>query len=361
MLRLEEVCLKLGTFELHRVSLEVKEGEYLVLLGPTGTGKTVLLETIAGLHPPGSGKIFLKGQDATLLRPEARHLGVVYQDYALFPHMSVYGNIAFGLRLKGESKTGISKAVEEMAGFLDIGPLLGRRPKNLSGGERQRVALARALVLRPHVLLLDEPLSALDRSTRDRLQRELKRIHREIGVTIFHITHDLSEAFFLGDHLVVMKDGTIQQEGVPEEVLERPANRFVAGLLGIENFIPATVKAHGEIKVQGLGSVNEETLALAALEGTEFIDLTVPGWAVEIFPERESASYLWQGKMLVENLNQADGHLEVELKHESGIGLRTSLSRREAAGMPIPLEEGREVFAGLLGEGIHWVSRDMDS
>jgi len=357
VLRLEDICLKLGSFELRNVSLEIKDGEYLVLLGPTGTGKTVLLETIAGLHRPGRGKIFLKGQDFTMMRPETRHLGVVYQDYALFPHLNIYRNIAFGLRLRGESKASIKIEVDRIAGFLDIRHLLRRRITNLSGGERQRVALARALVMKPHVLLLDEPLSALDRSTRDRLQRELKRIHREIGVTIFHITHDLSEAFFLGDRLAVMKDGEIQQEGLPDEVLGRPVNRFVAGLLGIENFIPATVREHGKIEIDGLGLINSD-IPVSASGGESQIDLTVPGWAVEIFPEKGRDAYLWQGKMHIRNVNHTDGHSEIELAHESGVSLRTTISRREATGLPNSLADGSEVMTGLLREGVHWVSRD---
>jgi len=201
------------------------------------------------------------GQGVTFLPPEARHLGVVFQDYALFPHLTVYANIAFGLRLKDEVRTTARHTVEEIARFLDIGHLMDRRPGHLSGGERQRVALARALVLEPHMLLLDEPLSALDRSTRDRLRRELRRIHREIGVSILHITHDLSEAFFLADRLAVMREGAIVQEGRPEEILKRPADRFVAELLGIENFIPARVEKGGEVFLNGLGPVETGTFS----------------------------------------------------------------------------------------------------
>ena len=179
MLRLEDICLRLGEFRLLEISLHVEPGTYLALLGPTGTGKTVLLETIAGVHTPGSGRIYIRGRDATRLAPEKRHLGIVYQDYALFPHLTVFDNIAFGLRLKGSPGRKIKKAVEEMAAFLEIGHLLKRRPNRLSGGERQRTALARALVMEPYVLLLDEPLSALDSASRIRIRHELKRIHTE--------------------------------------------------------------------------------------------------------------------------------------------------------------------------------------
>ncbi|MGO9394620.1 MAG: ATP-binding cassette domain-containing protein [Desulfobaccales bacterium] len=154
MLRLEDICLRLGEFRLREISLNVKPGTYLGLLGPTGTGKTVLLETIAGVHTVSRGRIYIRGLEATHLAPEKRRLGIVYQDYALFPHLTVFENIAFGLRLQGRPRRNIHKAVEEMAAFLEVGPLLQRRPHRLSGGERQRVALARALVMEPYVLLL---------------------------------------------------------------------------------------------------------------------------------------------------------------------------------------------------------------
>jgi len=355
LLRLENICLKLGAFQLLKVSLEVRQGEYAVLLGPTGTGKTVLLETIAGIHMPEQGRIFLNDRDATPLAPEYRNLGVVYQDYALFPHLTVFGNIAFGLRLKDEVGNGVRYAVEKMARFLEITHLLNRRSRHLSGGERQRVALARALVLKPHMLLLDEPLSALDRSTRDRLRRELKRIHEEIGVAILHITHDLSEAFFLADRLLVMKQGAILQEGRPEEVLKRPENRFVAELLGIENFIPAEVGEGGQAFLDGMGSVDTTVFSPNPAEKFKRIYLTVPGWAIELFPERKNNIYLWHGKMTIVNLNHADGYIEVELEHKSKVRLRTSLSRREAAKLPVRLEPGTAVETGLIRDGLHWV------
>jgi ABC-type Fe3+/spermidine/putrescine transport system ATPase subunit len=355
LLRLEDICLKLGAFQLRKVSLEVRQGEYAVLLGPTGTGKTVLIETIAGIHRPDQGRIFLNNHDTTPLSPEARHLGVVYQDYALFPHLTVYGNIAFGLRLKDKVGKGVRHAVEEMAGFLEIAHLLNRRPKHLSGGERQRVALARALVLKPHMLLLDEPLSALDRSTRDRLRRELKRIHEEIGVAILHITHDLSEAFFLADRLLVMREGAILQEGRPDEVFNRPANKFVAELLGIENFIPAEVGEGGQIFLEGMGSADKTVFSPNPAEKFKRIYLTVPGWAIELFPERKNNIYLWYGMMKIIKLNHADGHIEVELEHESKVRLRMSLSRREAAKLPVHIEAGMAVETGILREGLHWV------
>ena len=358
MLRLEHISLKLGTFSLRDISLEVKTGEYLVLLGPTGTGKTVLLETIAGLHHPVSGRIFLRNRDITDFPPETRHLGVVYQDYALFPHLTVYANIAFGLKLKGKTDRDVRNAVSKMAHFLDIDHILNRKPGRLSGGERQRVALARALILKPYMLLLDEPLSALDRLTRDRLRRELKRIHGEIGVSILHITHDLSEAFFLADRLIIMKDGAVIQEGNPEETLRHPGNRFVAELLGIENFVPAKIGPGGEVFLEGLGASDPPFFSFEPGEKAKKIYLTIPGWAIDLFPAKDNGAYLSQVNMRVVGLNHTEAYMEIELEHEHGACLSTTLSWREVTMLPTPVEFGKVIKIGLLKEGTYWVPGD---
>jgi ABC-type sugar transport system ATPase subunit len=354
MLRLRDVSVSLGDFRLKEISMHVKDGEYMVLLGPTGTGKTVLLETIAGMHRIKSGSIFIHGRDATRLPPEKRNLGVVYQDYALFPHLTVRRNITFGLQLRGEPRSKISRVVEEMGDFLDIGTILDRRPGNLSGGERQRVALARALVLKPYVLLLDEPLSALDRSTRDRLRRELKRIHREIGVTILHITHDLTEAFFLADHLAVMKDGSILQQDTPENVLRRPRNRAVAELLGIENLIPGKIGENGGFATR-LGPVDISVPSSVPEKRAGDCLLTIPSWCVEVFPGMAGNHYAWKDSMKVVGTHSMDGQIELDLVHSSGEHLRTFLSRREAGALPVSLEKGRDVPVAILRDGVYWV------
>lgn len=355
MLRLAGISLKLGDFSLKEVSMNVKQGEYVVLLGPTGTGKTVLLETVAGLNFPDSGEIHIRGQDVTHTPPEGRNVGVVYQDYALFPHLTVYRNIAFGLRFQGIPGRDMGRLVHKMARFLDIEHILNRRPRLLSGGERQRVALARALVLNPHMLLLDEPLSALDRLTRDRLRRELRRIHKETGLSILHITHDLSEAFFLADRLIVMRNGTLIQEGRPHEVLRRPKNRFVAELLGIENLIPAGIGPGGQILVEGLGiSVPSPFSPGPEGESGRFF-ITLPGWAIDMLPEKDDSAYLARVDALVVGLTRTEAHLEVSLEHEHGARMSTSLSWREVSGLPFSLESGRLVKIGLLREGTWWV------
>ena len=247
MLRLESLSITLGEFRVKNVSLEVHPGEYFILLGPSGAGKTVLLETIAGIHRPDSGWIFLGDQDITNLEPRRRNIGMVYQDYMLFPHLTVEKNIAFGLRQRGVSRDEQDKRVHEIGGLLGILPLLGRYPGTLSGGEQQRVALARALVLRPGVLLLDEPMNALDSRTRDRLMAEISRIRRHTGTAIIHITHHFDEVFALADRLAVMVEGEIIQVGDPSEIFLHPCSRIVAEFLCIGNLIRGFAARDGNL------------------------------------------------------------------------------------------------------------------
>jgi len=235
MIEVRGLNIRLGEFRLVDVNLRVEEGEYFVLLGPTGAGKTVLVECIAGLHVPDSGRILIDGRDVTEAPPEERGVGYVPQDYALFPHLTVYENMAFGLKLRKVPKKEEERAISEWVEKLRIGHLLGRHPLTLSGGEKQRVALARALVLRPKVLLLDEPLSALDERSRERLIGELKAIHKETGATTIHVCHNFEEALALADKIGVINEGRIVQVGSPEEIFYRPRSEFVALFTRAEN------------------------------------------------------------------------------------------------------------------------------
>jgi len=229
MIQIRGLKVNLGEFLLEGIDLDVEAGEYFIILGPTGAGKTVLLEAVAGLYPVLQGTISVGGRDITKLKPEKRGIGIVYQDQALFPHLSVEQNIAFGLRSRKCPKPEVKTLVEGAADLLGINHLLHRNPETLSGGEKQKVALARALVTQPSVLLLDEPLSALDPETKERLQRELAEIHRRLKVTIIHVTHDFEEAMALGERVAVLNQGRIAQVGTPEDVLRRPNSEFVAG------------------------------------------------------------------------------------------------------------------------------------
>jgi len=274
--QVRDLGVDLEEFRLCDVNLDVAAGEYFVILGPTGAGKTVLLETIAGLHRPLRGRILLAGEDITHAPPERRGIGFVYQDYALFPHLSVAGNIAFGLKLRKMGRGDIEERVTTIGRLLGIEHLLHRRPGTLSGGEAQRVALARALVVEPRLLLLDEPLSALDPETREALQRELGRIHRELGTTTVHVTHDFEEAVALGDRIAVLREervgdvkreGRIVQVGTTEDIFRRPANEFVARFVGVRNVFRGQARtAEDGYKLVTINGV--EIAAVTELEGS---------------------------------------------------------------------------------------------
>jgi molybdate/tungstate transport system ATP-binding protein len=238
VIRIENLSNDWAGFQLRNINLEVKENEYFVILGPTGAGKSLLLETIAGFNTPDDGKIFLKGKEITRLPPEKRKIGLVYQDYQLFPNKTVFENIAFGLRIKGLSLKEIEESVEEIATRLKIPHLLERYPTNLSGGESQRVSFGRALVLEPDLLLLDEPLSSLDLQMRNELITELKRLHEEFGTTFIHVTHNQQEALILGDRIGVMKEGSLIQVGSPEDIFRKPKSKFVANFVAVDNIFP---------------------------------------------------------------------------------------------------------------------------
>src|SRR5437763_6779221 len=217
------------------LSLAIAEGEFFSLLGPSGCGKTTTMRMIAGFEEPTRGAIRLHGSDVTGVPPNKRDVNMVFQSYALFPHMSVFENVAFGLRRKKAAKDEITRRVGEMLEIVDLGGRGERRPKELSGGQQQRVALARALVNRPRALLLDEPLGALDLKLRQAMQVELKRIQREVGITFVYVTHDQNEALTMSDRIAVMDEGQIEQLGPPRELYERPISPFVAGFIGTSN------------------------------------------------------------------------------------------------------------------------------
>ena len=219
------------------VDLTVDEGEFFTLLGPSGSGKTTLLRLIAGFERPDAGQIELAGRDVTSTPPYLRDTNTVFQDYALFPHMSVADNIGYGLRVKGVSKPLREKRVQRALEMVRLVGLGHRRPNQLSGGQRQRVALARAVVNEPEVLLLDEPLGALDLKLRQEMQIELKQIQKDVGITFVYVTHDQEEALTMSDRMAVMSNGQIEQIGAPVDVYERPATEFVAGFIGISNVL----------------------------------------------------------------------------------------------------------------------------
>ncbi|ALE05895.1 spermidine/putrescine ABC transporter ATP-binding protein [Arthrobacter sp. ERGS1:01] len=229
------------------VDLDVHSGEFLSLLGPSGCGKTTLLRMIAGFEEPDTGDILLSGASVVGVPPNKRPINTVFQAYALFPHMTVAENVAYGLRQRRTPKAEIGRRVSEALELVQMAKFADRNPKMLSGGQQQRVALARAIVNRPKVLLLDEPMSALDRKLREEMQLELKLLQRQLGITFIFVTHDQSEALSMSDRIVVMLDGRVQQVGTAEEIYRNPENSFVAGFIGKQNFIAATVGANGRL------------------------------------------------------------------------------------------------------------------
>jgi spermidine/putrescine ABC transporter ATP-binding subunit len=223
------------------VTITFREGEFFGLLGPSGSGKTTLLRAIAGFVTLDRGRVLIDGQDVSGVPVHARNIGMMFQNYALFPHMSVAENVAFGLEVRGRPREEVAQRVKEALAMVRLGGLEQRKPKQLSGGQQQRVALARALVTRPKVLLLDEPLGALDKHLRQEMQVELRRIQRQVGITTIFVTHDQEEALTLSDRIAIFNFGRIIQEGAPMEVYERPVTKFAAGFLGEANFLQGRV------------------------------------------------------------------------------------------------------------------------
>lgn len=242
-LRFENVTRRFGSFTaVNDVTLDIEQGETFSLLGPSGCGKTTLLRMLAGFDKPDLGRVLLDGKDITPLPPDQRPVNTVFQSYALFPHLSVRDNIAFGPKIAKWMPDKIQRGVDEMLELVDLKAHADKKPSQLSGGQKQRVAIARALVNKPKVLLLDEPLAALDLKLRQRLLVELDAIHDEVGITFIYVTHDQEEALTMSDRIAVMNDGKVAQVGSPEDLYDRPGNRFVAGFIGESNFLPAVVR-----------------------------------------------------------------------------------------------------------------------
>jgi len=236
------------------IDLDIGEGEFFSLLGPSGCGKTTLLRMLAGLETPSAGRVLIGNEDVTEVPPYRRPVNMMFQSYALFPHMSVADNVAFGLKQEGKAKAEIRDRVAAMLDLVQLGDLGGRKPNQLSGGQRQRVALARCLVKSPRVVLLDEPLAALDKKLRQQTQFELVRIQRQVGITFVMVTHDQEEAMTMSTRMAVMKDGRIRQVGTPHELYEFPADRFVADFIGSANFFDGVVRAGGLVEAEGVAA-----------------------------------------------------------------------------------------------------------
>jgi len=262
VLEIKELRVQAGTFFLKNINLDVRDEEYFVLLGPTGSGKTVLLESIAGLNSIGSGEVWINGRDVTYLNLENRKIGFAFQDYALYRHLTVRDNISFGLMWKDLKPKEITKAVDQAIELLNISNLLEKRPWTLSGGESQKIALARAIAIKPDLLILDEPLSAVDIETKEDYERDLKQLHSRLKLTTIHVTHNFEEAVALGDRIAVIKDGQILQTGTPEEIFRQPKSEQVARFLLTRNIFEGEVTA------------SQEGQSVFSVEGTELAVIT---------------------------------------------------------------------------------------
>lgn len=301
------------TVALDGVNLTINAGEFFTLLGPSGCGKTTLLRILAGLEEPDDGSLVIGGKDITQTPPHKRSVNTVFQSYALFPHLSVRDNLAFGLKMRGVPSAQREQKVAEIAQFIKLGQLVERRVDQLSGGQRQRIALARALICEPAVLLLDEPLSALDAGLRSQLQVELKRVQKRLGMTFVFVTHDQDEAMVMSDRIAVLDEGNIQQVGTPAEVYERPATAFVARFMGHENLYAITASQDNWV---------ETPLGRLTLEPTEQRDAQ-DGWLL-IRPETlELGSAL--GKGIPDGYNRLQGVVKERLYRGSRIEYRLTV------------------------------------
>lgn len=345
MIELVNVSKTLGDFNLKDINLKVNNNEYFVILGPTGTGKTVILETIAGLYKPDKGKILFHDKNVTHIFPEERNIGFVYQDYALFPHLSVRENIIFGLKIRKYNNDIIEKKVKEITKLLGIGHLLKRYPSTLSGGEQQRVAIARVLVLSPEILLLDEPLSALDPRTKENFQYELKKIHNRFKTTTIHITHDFNEAMALADRIGVMCNGQIIQIGSPEDVFHKPSDKFVANFVGIENIFSGEIIEKDNMKFFKTGDVLFNTIT------DEKGQVHAAIRPEEIFLAEDVSGLSTQNslKCTIKDILPKDNLVKIKL--DGGIPLTAFITKQSAKEMKLGLE--REIFAGFKTTAVH--------
>ena len=298
MLVLEHINKAWGEFQITDIDLEIRESEFFIFLGPSGAGKTLLLEMIAGIHYPDSGRILYKGIDITHLPPEKRKVGFVFQDYALFPHKRVWQNIEFGLNPQKIPRTEKLKLVEEMMNQIGINSLAKRYPNTLSGGEQQRVALARALIIKPEIFLLDEPLSALDHNMRLKLREELLKIQKKLQITPIYVTHDRLEAITLADRIAIINKGKIVQIGTPKEIFRAPKDEFVAQFTGYDNFFDGIAKYDPQTKLATVNCGKFEIQVANSKEGKVKAFIRPEDVAVSLTPPKSSIRNVLPGKII---------------------------------------------------------------
>jgi len=345
MLNIKDLSKKWADFSLTNINLDVKEREYFTVLGPTGAGKTLMLELIAGFHRPDLGEIWINDKNMTDVPPEQRRVGFVYQDYSLFPHLNVEENVKFGLRLKKIPKPEIDKKMRRAMSLLGLAHLSKRLPKTLSGGEQQKVALARAIVLDPDVLLLDEPLSALDAQTQEKLRGELKDFHEKSGITTIHVTHDHVEAILLGDRIGILSDGKLIQVGKPDEIFRKPKSEFVAKFVGVENIFSGKSKLK-----KGLARIDIGNLLIEAVtqkEGKVKVCIRPEDILLSKRPIKSSGRNMLKGKIT----EISDRGTTVRLKVDVGRELVVIITKRSFLDMKLKIGSG--VYVAFKASSIH--------
>ncbi|HWL83808.1 MAG TPA: ABC transporter ATP-binding protein [Roseomonas sp.] len=329
------------------IDLDVAEGEFLTILGPSGSGKTTLLKAIAGFEIPDEGTVLLGGEDVTLAPPRQRDVGMVFQNYALFPHLTVAQNVAFPLEMRRRPRAEVARRVEDALRLVELQSFGGRLPRQLSGGQQQRVALARAVVFGPRLLLLDEPFGALDRKLRESLQLEVRRLQRSLRLTTLFITHDQEEALIMSDRIAVMDKGRIQQIGLPGDLYARPATRFVADFLGESNLLEGTAHS-ARATIPGFG-----TVPLAAPQPGGPVTLLLRPEALRLGAEVEAVPCRAQGTVIETVFLGLSAKLRLRL--QGGPELLARIPLRPSA--PPPAAEGEVVTVGFSPEDVHVVPR----
>ncbi|MFT4067382.1 ABC transporter ATP-binding protein [Paraburkholderia sp.] len=292
MIELKQVSRRYGDVQaLAPLDFSVRQGEFVTLLGPSGSGKTTLLNLIAGMVPPSSGQIFVRGVDITHAPPSARGLGMVFQNYALMPHMTVFDNIAFPLRVRKLGKDEIRRRVTNVLDMVRLPNIAGRKPRELSGGQQQRVSLARCIVYNPALILLDEPLGALDKKLREQMQLEIRRLHAQLGITMLNVTHDQEEALSMSDRVVLMNEGRVEQIATPDELYRAPRTAFAASFIGTANLIAGTVEESGgeHIVVSTALGVLRAASASCPVPRGAVVNLLVRPESVRMTPAHDSA------------------------------------------------------------------------
>jgi molybdopterin-binding protein len=347
MIAFDRVSLALGSFRLNDISLSINKGDYYFIVGPSGAGKTVLLEAIAGLHSPESGRIFLRDNEITALPPERRRIALVYQDYSLFPNMTVTDNVSYGLRVrgmrKGEARAGVAGLLERFG----LAHLADRYPGTLSGGEQQRVALARAVAVKPDILLLDEPLSALDPVTQEKFIDDLRWLHREEGLTIVQVSHSRREAHLLATRVAVIIDGALVDEGGAEVVLNTPRSREVAAFVGVENILDGRVTANED----GFATVDAGGRMFEAVTGAatgEEVTLCIRADDVVLAVGADSSA---RDTMAGRVVSVVENGPVAEVKVDCGVTLTAVLTRRSVR--DLSLVPGTPVTLSVRATAVH--------